>query len=219
MKRDSDGFMILSRSGTVGRPPQAVTDFTNRKRLKTVDGIGAQRLSTVRETAVSTTQKEKFCIPLGASYAVPYQPKAWQHKAWSTIPPMKWDIPGLFHNSQSGNTKFRHLKALSVYLKVQLSGYNKKPCLVDVISGVHSKYLVAMTKKDVETLLNAWYHMVNNRVIEGIDEWKDSGYQYVEVIAKVLLVYDDKTIDSFCGNALQLFDILGLKFKNGRVIL
>lgn len=219
MKRDSDGFIILQRVAKPGRPNGDMARYMQKKyHKKKEDTIGEYQLKKVdKNIRLHSTTKGRISIPISDQYEISQTVKSWQRKAWDALPRLNWSVKGPLHGSIG--IKLSHVKAISGYMRVVVSVKDEsQKDVIDEISGKR-KYMTAVTKSDIENFINIWHSKLFVSSYEYMSYAENNGYDQLDIIAKVLIVYDDKSYDVFCGNAFKLFEILQPKFVNGRVKL
>lgn len=224
--KDKDGFIRLVYHPNVrGRPygiMKKLMEAQERKFGLTGMPIGKTigKLQIYSDDELPTiANKREICIPRTSTYSICSGDKSWQFKAWKALV-NEYDpsTPPLF---TEGSVRLQHLRGISISAKVRAVSDNSRKDDI-VIYRLHNVpgYTIATTRDDIIRLLDELLDMVSSTMIEKYRK-KIAAMRYdaAKIKARVLLVYDDMSYDSYIGSPLYLFNILGLDFENGKVTL
>jgi len=161
-------------------------------------------------------------------YTIDFSSKSWQHKAWRVIGDrINWKTEPAFKDSKRVSKKMKHAIAIGVSMKIKaerpLEGATTtgKVMLDQIIKDPSAgNYFVASTALEIRELFNTMYYMMYIRSKDYIKQLDSMHYGIANYVFKAMVVYDDKSIDTFTGNPINMFKALDIEFdKNGHVFL
>lgn len=224
--RDKDGFIrLIYHPNIKGRPCGIIKKLMEAQERKfgltgtpIGETIGKSRIYS-NDKLPTIMNKREICIPRTSTYSICSGDKSWQFKAWKELANV-YDpsTPPLF---TEGSARLQHLKGISISAKVRVVSNNSRKDDVVIYRLYNvSGYVRATTRNDIINLLDELLDMVSPAMIEKYQR-KTAAMRYdaAKIKARVLLVYDDMSYDSYIGSPLYLFNILGLDFEDGKVKL
>jgi len=227
---DNGGFMVLIPNGKGSVKSTPSRQPTNGK------GLGEFKL--IKAEKVKAAESDNRASPMGyrisgsdkeLNLITQFKPKAWQHKAWEAIGHgIRWSSKSPFKSNRNASNRLKHVLKIGVAMKVKASSpYDKsargaKPIITQLAPKNNSTgiYCTGTTEDEIVKIIEKMHEMMYDHVddiVATIDDW---GYAEAIFIMKAIVVYDDFTIDSLCGDPRKLFERLGISFdKKGKVKL
>lgn len=210
---DEDGFFVLK---------PAILGSDARAHAASSGAIGEYKLVLIKPKTMTASTKSRNapCAVMNVHrrYEVPYAPKTWQRKAWCYVGrDVPWDTFNEFRGLKTASKRIRHIRRVAAMIKVRLSTDFEKtgrPVIDTLVENPkknrYGMYMVADTPRQFQDMLNRIYAMRHTDAERYYRAALDGHYDNVEYVAKYIIVYDDKSFDSLCGDPCNLHRLLGL---------